>query len=63
MNDKAYARCKACDKAFYPKLLDDDTFEDMCSNCITRSDEGHGETDAECVDNFISNYIQEFYNE
>ena len=54
MNDLAYARCKCCDKRFYPKLNEDDTFEDMCSTCIARSDEGHGETDLDFIEGFLS---------
>ena len=33
--DKAYARCKACDRSFYPSWRADiDQYEDLCWSCM-----------------------------
>lgn len=34
MNDRAYARCKACNKGIYPAWIERrKQFEDMCADC------------------------------
>ena len=34
-NDKAYARCKACDRQFYPSWRQDiEKYEDLCWSCM-----------------------------
>ena len=35
LNERGYARCKACDRRFYPKWHQDrKQFEDMCWQCL-----------------------------